>query len=134
MSAEAAEECKDKDVVVLAMEDYHDVLAKQTQFFTTHEPEYVWKQIVTKLNDKDIHPELSEKKFKLNFNKVKELTEEEKADGVAENSFSAQVKLLKVDEGKLCVDFAHRDGNKWYFYEEYNKIKHVLNELNDVAN
>jgi len=124
MNGAAGEEVKSEDnVVYLQMDEYDPVLEKQTQFFTTYEPEQVWKTIVDKLKDKDVSPELSEKKWKLNFEKVAELDEEEKKNNVVPDSFLGQIKLLKVDQDTICVDFAHRGGNTWYFYEQYNSLK-----------
>ncbi len=70
------EESKNPDVVHLTLAHYIKGAAKNTIFFTTYEPEYVFKQIISKLEDKDITPEVSHKKWKLTYNKIQELDDD----------------------------------------------------------
>lgn len=44
------------------------------------------------------------------------------------------VKILKVDEDTVCVEFTNLNGPNLQFYECYNEIKDkVLNMTNDVS-
>ncbi len=43
-----------------------------------------------------------------------------------------EVRLTQVDEGKICVEFIRQSGDAWYFYEQFQKIKETLSDIDDA--
>jgi len=43
------------------------------------------------------------------------------------------VKIFKVDQTRVCVDFSRVAGSSWYFYDQFKLIKEQLKDLNDAT-
>ena len=117
------EESKEGNVISIAMEKFEPVTSKNTLFFSTYEPEYVFKQVIGKLEDRDLMPVVSDKKWKLTFDKFREQDEEELNAELPVEGCKVQVKLLMVDDDKICVEFSRVGGSSWYFYEQFKMLK-----------
>ena len=61
------EESKLENVVHLKMDNFNNKIAKNTVMFSTYEPEFIFAQLIGKLQDKDITPDVHSKKWKLTF-------------------------------------------------------------------
>jgi hypothetical protein len=48
-------------------------------------------------------------------------------------STSVQVKLLRVDNEKTCVEFTCKGGSKQFFYNQYTTLLEKLDNLNDTV-
>lgn len=46
---------------------------------------------------------------------------------------SVQVKLLRVDNEKTCVEFTCKAGSKQFFYNQYTALLEKLDHLNDTV-
>jgi len=67
------EESKDQTIVNIQLAPFkHGGVNKNTLFFRTYEPEHVFKQLISKLEDKDLTPETCLKKWRLTYTKVRE--------------------------------------------------------------
>ena len=71
------EEQKSDNVVIVKLEDYSPIISKSTQLYSTYEPEYIFAQLQSKLQDLDITPSLNKSKFKMTFDMVREQREED---------------------------------------------------------
>ena len=85
--------------------------------FSTYEPEFIFAQLIGKLQDRDITPDVHSKKWKLTFDIFRDQTEDEKKAGLIQEGCRIRVELLKIDEEKICIDFSRLNGNSWFFYE-----------------
>lgn len=41
------------------------------------------------------------------------------------------IKILKVEEGKVCIDFRRTNGDQIKFFEQFNDIKDYLDDFID---
>ena len=83
------------------------------------------------------NPKSSQKKYKTTFkvrtsdeNLVGEVEEESKFNPVYENEIC--VRLLKVNEDTVCVEFTNLEGPQLPFLKVFNEIKMALDCTNDV--
>lgn len=60
------------------LDDYIDTTNKNTLIFSVLSPEEIADQLISKLIDKDISPEINKKKWKLTFTKTRDLDDQEK--------------------------------------------------------
>jgi hypothetical protein len=127
------EESKEENIINIQLAPYKFGINKNTLFFTTYEPEYVFKQLISKLEDKDLTPELSHKKWKLTYDKLREQDEEEKEAGLPVIKCKVEVKLTQAAQDKICVEFSRLGGDALYFYEQFKIMKDALNDINDSA-
>ena len=44
-----------------------------------------------------------------------------------------EVRLMQVDENKICVEFNRKAGDAWYFYEQFQLMKDSLSGINDAT-
>ena len=51
----------------------------------------------------------------------------------AAKNVTMNVKLLKVDDNKICIDVARVDGDVFAFHYQFNEIKDYLGELIDTT-
>jgi hypothetical protein len=64
---------------------------------------------------------------------IRELTDEEKQAQMQPEGCRMQVKLQKVDEERVCIDFIRVAGSSWYFFEQFKLIKEQLKEIDDAV-
>lgn len=79
MSGPVSEEESKEGIVSIPLEEFKPVVAKNTVFFSTYEPEHIFKQLMTHLEEKDIKAAIAENKWKITFRREKEQDQEEKA-------------------------------------------------------
>ena len=82
-------------------------LTKYTQMLLPDEPDYIFAKLCWLLKQKQIYPTKDDKKWKLTYEVESELDEEDNPTEVC----NIQVKLLKLDDGNLCVDFTRLGGS-----------------------
>ena len=95
--------------------------------FSTYDPDYIFAQLISRLQDDNINLEIDNKKWKITYDVV-----QEQEDGLQTEGCKVQVKLLKIDEKTLCVDFTRRGGSSWHFFEHFKMVKDHLNMLDDA--
>ena len=49
------------------MDNFNNKISKNTVMFSTYEPEFIFAQLIGKLQDRDITPDVHSKKWKLTF-------------------------------------------------------------------
>ena len=101
------------------MDDFNNHFVKNTIMYSTYEPEFIFAQLIGKLQDQDITPNIHSKKWKLTFDIFREQTEDEKKADLPQEGCRIRVELLKIDEDKVCIDFSRLNGNSWFFFQQF---------------
>lgn len=70
--ADDQEESKDENVVHLQLDDFKPHNTKNTVMYSTYEPEFIFAQLISKLQDKDCTPQVNDKKWKLTFDLMRD--------------------------------------------------------------
>ena len=78
-------------------------ITKYTQMFSSDEPKNIFAQLCSFLKRLNIYPIVDDKKWKLTY--------EVEAEQELESPLTVQVKLLKIDESNLCIDFMKLGGS-----------------------
>lgn len=92
------EKQSEKVFEVREMENYEEKAFLTSVMFSERNPAEIMDMIISKLRDKDVNPKLHSKKWKLTFERICELDENEKTNGVDPEYCNVQVKLLKVPD------------------------------------
>lgn len=109
------------------------MVTNTTELYSTYEPEYIFSQMMSKLQDRDVTPTFNEKKWKITYEVYKELKEEEQYDELPRAGVRVAVKILKIDDKRVCVEFRRLQGCSWFFYEHFSEMKQSLQALNDAV-
>ena len=100
-NADATAEESKENVVHLKLANFEPVIHRNTVMYSSYEPEYIFAQLTSKLQDKDITPVMDQKKWKMTFDMMREQTEEEISQvGKQNEGCRIQVKLLKLENDK----------------------------------
>lgn len=147
LGAESEKKEEEQIVETKALGNYNAYAKKNTQFFTTYEPHLAFddihKAIMTTDGLFENKVNLDEHKYKMDFaiiQKIPEIKlgsddeEEEKKEQNEDINVATQmqVKLLKVDQEKLAIEFNCTGGSKQFFYDQFRLLKKKLNDLNDA--
>jgi hypothetical protein len=76
--------------------NYSETTNKNTKLFSLLPPEEIADQLISKLIENDIVPEIYEKKWKLTFTITRDLTDQEREFHVQPMFCKVQVRLCKV--------------------------------------
>lgn len=76
---------------------------------------------------------MNKSKWKMVFDMYKEQTEDEIKSELPQEGIRVQVKILKVDDSRVCVDFTRVAGSAWYFYDQFKLLKENLKDLSDAV-
>jgi serine/threonine protein kinase len=126
------EESKD-NVVMIQLEKYQSVQQTNTELYSTYEPEFIFSQIISKLQDKDIQPSLKEHKCKMTYEVYKDVKEEENYEELPQQGVRVAVSILKLDDSRVCIEFRRLEGASWFFYEHFQTMKAALSGINDAV-
>jgi hypothetical protein len=99
------------------------VINKNTEFFTTAEPDLMLDELAGYFEEKGYKFTISKDKYKI---KVTITIEDEEA-------FEMTVRILKAAPGKYCVEFNRNDGDQLHFFNQFNIIKDVFGDLVDAT-
>lgn len=129
------EESKDQVVDAFAhlkMDTFDEAtfMSKSTAFFSSHEPAYIFSQLVSALQNMETDAKRDSKKWKMSFDIVKKQSDEEINAKIPSEGCRVQCKLLRVDEDRICIDFNRAMGNSWFFFETVKQLKDQLKDLN----
>jgi hypothetical protein len=108
-------------------------LSKSTAIFSTHEPKYIFAKLQDALTSMETEAKRDEKKWKMTFEAVKAQSDEEIKEKIPSEGCRVTVKLLKVDEDRVCIEFNRTMGNSWFFFDTVKQLKDRLKDLNDSA-
>jgi exosome complex RNA-binding protein Csl4 len=67
----------------------------------------------------------------MTFEMFKEQFEEDPE--LPKEGIRVSVKITKLDEQRVCVEFDRLAGNSRYFYEQFKLLKEALSGINDAA-
>lgn len=110
------------------LDAYEKVFATNTQFFSTYNPDMIEDALKESLENQSIEPVISDKKYKMKF----EL--QTKDQGGQLQQCKMCVRILKVDEQTVCVEFTKLGGDQIRFHEHFNDFKNqVLTAMNDAV-
>ena len=123
------------------MEPFVKTFQNDTEFFSSYNPELIEKKLVKYIEDVlDTTPVVSHKKFKISFEQ-KTVEDIENGDEIdMELKTGIQVRILKVDDKKVCVRFQKwqlegHEYNQSYFNQLYLNYKNeVLQVFNNLTN
>ena len=82
---------------------YYAAITKYTQIFSPNEPKNIFAQLFSLLKKRNIYPIKDDTKWKLTY----EVEVEQEEEG----PLTVQVKLLKIDESNICIDFMRLGGS-----------------------
>lgn len=110
------------------LEQYEKVFATTTQFFSTYNPDMIEDALKESLENQSIEPQINEKKYKMKF----EL--QTKDQGGQIQQIKMCVRILKVDDQNVCVEFTKLGGDQIRYHEHFNDFKNqVLQAMNDAV-
>ena len=112
------------------LEDYEKLFANKTEFFSSYNPDMIEEALHEHLRQKEnVEPVISDKKYKTKFT-LKTHYQCDQESQVQETEMC--VRILKVDDNTVCVEFTKLKGNQTTFLEHFSGFKKdVLNFSND---
>jgi len=106
---------------------YEKVFAQNTEFFSTCNPDMIEEVLCEHLR-MNVEPKLNDTKYKIKY------THETTGQDETLQKIEVCVRILKVDDQKVCVEFSKVSGPNVFFHENFNEItKKVLNFSNDTV-
>ena len=110
------------------LESYERIFANKTEFFSTYNPDMIEEALCEHLRQKEnVEPVVNEKKYKTKF------TLKTQDQGDQEQETEICIRILQVDDQRVCVEFNKVRGNQTRFHEHFNEFKkNVLNFSNDA--
>ena len=128
------EEEKDPNIVRLVLKPYNPSLGKSTSFFTDYKADQVLKTIVEILDKNTVTYEISNKTWKISFNKTRNQNENVKEGELTiTETAGIQIELLNAGDNKICVEFKRKFGSSMIFYEWFNMLRDEIAIINNVA-
>ena len=88
------------------MEDYVRFVNKNTEFFTTEDPETLLAELAGYFEECGFKFEVADNKYKVKGTIIEE----------NEEPIAVTIKILKTDNGKFAVDFNRNSGDSLKFY------------------
>lgn len=111
------------------MEDYEPIFAENTEFFSTYNPDMIEQALIEYIRvDLQREPVVSDTKYKIKFS----ITSADQSG--AQVLTKMCVRILRVDDKTVCVEFQKLEGNQHRFLEHYKDFKNdILNFANDAV-
>merc|ERR1711988_213257 len=105
---------------------YEKVFAKNTEFFSSCNPDTIEEALVEHLRKISIEPKINNEKYKIKYSYVQTNQDETK------ETIEVCVRILKVGDDQVCVEFTKLSGPNVLFHENFNELtKKTLNFAND---
>ena len=105
------QEEEEKEWQLLDFKEYDDTLPSNTTFFTTSDATPIFRDLLEYLRRKNIKAQIDSDYWKLTFTIPD-----------AASAIDVKVKLLRVDDNKLAVEFTRKKGDQLKFFEHYKKM------------
>lgn len=103
------------------IDEYDLTCKKHTEFFSSYDPEYLQAALIESLNLAEvIKPVISANKYKLKFS-ISKILPGEKTDLLTEAVIC--IRLLKVCDSKICVEFQKVKGDQALFIETFQEMR-----------
>jgi len=113
-----------------ALDNYDRVYAHNTEFYSTYNPDMIEEALTESLfkqNDEVKDVKRCQNKYKVKFTMI---TKDQ--SGVA-NEVEMCVRILRVDDKKVCVEFMKLNGDQIRFHEHFAEFRdQVLKDMNDA--
>jgi len=108
---------------------YEKVFAQNTEFFSTCNPDMIEEVLCEHLRSKmNVEPKLNDQKYKIKYS-LEQTGQDETIQKI-----DVCVRILKVDDQKVCVEFSKLSGPNVFFHENFNEFTNkVLNMMNDAV-
>lgn len=111
-----------------ALDPYEKVFGTKTEFFSTYNPDMIEDALKESLENQSIKANINEKKYKLKFDL------QTKDQGGQVQLIKMCVRILKVDDATVCVEFTKLGGDQIRYHEHFNDFKNqVLTAMNDTV-
>lgn len=111
----------DKSIIsVVPLQPYQPTNSKGTVFYSDYNPNEVLDEFTQVFKQLNIEPKLAEGKWKMTFETVQELSQEE-----VEAEITPKSALIKVDfrqtnvKDTIALDFTKVKGDSWVFLEKF---------------
>ena len=108
------------------LEKYEKVFANNTEFFSTYNPDMIEEALLHHLkHEENVEAQVNPNKYKVKFvlsTKDGELTQE----------VQICIRILKVDDTKVCVEFSKVSGGNERYHEHYLDLMRTLAFCNDT--
>lgn len=111
------------------LDQYEKVFAQNTEFFSTYNPDMIEEALISHLRDTmKIEPsKISKDKYKIKFQLVT------KGQGDQEQKTEICVRILKVSDQQVAVEFTKVSGNQTEFHDHFRTYStEVLAFANDT--
>mmetsp|Transcript_27432 Transcript_27432/g.20579 ORF Transcript_27432/g.20579 Transcript_27432/m.20579 type:complete len:123 (-) Transcript_27432:77-445(-) len=97
------------------MEEYVRIIEKKTEFFSTFDVEDIFQSLVELGESQCLSFDISKTKYKIKLLFL--VGEGKKAENV-----TLAVNLLRVNEGKVCIDISRSEGDIFTFFKQLELI------------
>lgn len=102
------------------MEQYDDLVAHKTQFFSSYNPDMIEEAFIAYLRAEKCEPLVSKGKYKLKFTRYGK----DDFNPEASDNIEMCVRLLYVPDQELCcVEFTRLSGRQTTFLKHYENLK-----------
>jgi len=108
------------------MEAYEKVFENNTEFFSSYTPDMIEEALLHHLKHVEkVEATVNNDKYKVKFTLVTK-------DSEVVQELKICVKILKVDDATVCVEFSKLSGSNERFQNHYAELKQVLEFCNDT--
>lgn len=109
---------------VIAIEPYFSAVKKNTDLFSTHDPETLFDEIINFFDIKGFKYDVAKGRYKVKLQIIPEGGEQ----------VDMTIKVLKAADEKFVIDFQRTNGDQIKFFEQFNGIKEYMgNYINATA-
>lgn len=134
-----------ENLKTLMLEKYSDSDAKHINFFSRFDAPEVMTQITNYLTTLKQEFKISESSFKVTMTTKRQINaaaavaetdeggEEAKQEEPMYETCKVAIRLLKVNDGKICVDFSRKSGSAIHFYDVIGSLKDDLHLCNNTT-
>ncbi len=115
------EEGKEDEEEARQIDEYVRIVHKNTELFSTCDPDSLLDCLVD---------------YAENYGKIDVAKGKYKAKLCVKSEtgqVDMKVRILKVDQGKNCVEFSRCQGDQLEFFDAFGKIKEIFGDLNDTT-
>lgn len=102
-----------------ALEKYERVYDNNTEFFSTYNPDMIEEALVAYLTNDQVEFKSNKDKYKVKF--TKRGTDD--FDNSIQDNVDICVKILQVNDNKVCVEFTKLSGRQTTFLKHYENFK-----------
>lgn len=111
------------------LDQYERIFAQNSEFYSTYNPDMIEDAFISALRRQNIEPQFSDSKYKIKFL----MSTKDQGSGEVQN-VNICVRLLKVDDKTVCVEFQKLSGDQIRFQEHFLDFKGgVLKDFNDAV-